>query len=115
MGQHTWFTSSKEAYLKLQELNDEDWEAVKTLFSSLKTKYHDLFRTSKRNEDGTYTDDILTSRDETFKWLENNSKYVSYKHTFDETEKQELENKEKCIQLINEFWDEYPEGIIYFG
>ena len=84
MGQHTWFLKSKELYLKQNELyekldkfeNDEiyldDLELlqinteINEIDEQNDAEYHDLFRTSKRNEDGTYIDDVISSKKECF-------------------------------------------------
>jgi len=133
MGQHTWFRKDKETYLKLNEIYDklykhetgEEWlddldilhleSESSDLYDQNETDYHDLFRTSKRNEDGTYTDDVLFSYEETLKWMEDNKEHVSFSHTvFDSPEKIE-ENKKWCFQKLREFWAEYPNGVIDFG
>lgn len=115
MGQHTWFRKSKELYLKSQEiykkLDDaengiiylDDLELlqlnseVDKIYEENDTEYHDLFRTNKRNEDGTYTDDVIFSKEECDKWIKDNNIIVTHS---DE---------------LSKFWEEYPDGVIYFG
>lgn len=117
MGQHTWFYKEKDKYLKMLELyekeekaeNYEDgydesdarvfYEESEKLREENKADYHDCFRTSKRNEDRTYIDDVIFSKKECDKWLEDNKETVYYL------------NKE----LLDKFWEEHPEGVIEFG
>lgn len=133
MGQHTWFLKSKELYLKQNELYDklDKFENDEIYLDDLEllqlnteideidkqnyTDYHDLFRTGKRNEDGTYTDDVLFSRKECFEWIDKPENRVSFKHTISETDEQEKINRKYSINKLNEFWDKYPDGVIYFG
>jgi hypothetical protein len=65
--------------------------------------------------DGTYTDDFITSKEECFKWLEDNKDAVGYKHVFDDTPEREEELRLHAIERLNEFWEKYPNGVIYFG
>lgn len=117
MGQHTWFYKDKDKFLKMVELyknldKAENWEGgydeldaedfyhqAEELREENKADYHDCFRTSKRNEDGTYIDDIIFSKKECDKWLEDNKETVYYL------------DKES----LNKFWEEYPNGVIEFG
>lgn len=133
MGQHTWFLKSKELYLKQNELYEkldsfeegeiylDDMEVyqlnhqIDEIYKENNTEYHDLFRTSKRNEDNTYTDDVIFSRKECFKWIDKPENLVSFKNTVFDTDKQEKINREYSISKLNEFWDKYPDGVIYFG
>jgi hypothetical protein len=133
MGQHTWFLKDKELYLKQNELykkldsfeNDElyldDLELyqlnseISDIDKENKADYHDLFRTSKRNVDGTYTDDVIFSSKECFEWIDKPENLVSFKNTVFETDEQERVNREYSINKLNEFWDKYPNGVIYFG
>jgi hypothetical protein len=133
MGQHTWFLKDKELYLKQNELykkldsfeNDElyldDLEIyqlnseIEDIDKENKADYHDLFRTSKRNVDGTYTDDVIFSSKECFEWIDKPENLVSFKNTVFETDEQERVNREYSINKLNEFWDKYPNGVIYFG
>ncbi len=118
MGQHTWFYRSKE----LRQLEISIYEKIESGGESLNfseiseleqkiieirdsndTEYHDLFRTCKRNEDGSYTEDVISSKEECFKWLEENKETVTFN------------NYEESLKLLNEFWEEYPDGFIDFG
>lgn len=134
MGQHTWFVKSKELYLKQNELynkldsfdNGEIYLDVVEL-TQLNQEiddideqndadgYHDLFRTNKRNEDRSYTDDVIYSKDECFEWIEKNRNTVSFKHCYWESDEEEEIYRQKAIIKLNEFWNQYPNGVIYFG
>ena len=133
MGQHTWFLKDKELYLKQNELykkldSFENYEIylddlelyqlnseIEDIDKENKADYHDLFRTSKRNVDGTYTDDVIFSSKECFEWIDKPENLVSFKNTVFETDEQEKVNREYSINKLNEFWDKYPNGVIYFG
>lgn len=133
MGQHTWFLKDKELYLKQNELykkldsfeNDEIYlddleiyqlnSEIDQIDKENKADYHDLFRTSKRNVDGTYTDDVIFSSKECFEWIDKPENLVSFKNTVFETDEKERVNREYSINKLNEFWDKYPNGVIYFG
>ena len=133
MGQHTWFLKDKELYLQQNELykkldsfeNDEIYlddlelyqlnSEIDQIYKENKADYHDLFRTSKRNVDGTYTDDVIFSSKECFEWIDKPENLVSFKNTMFETDEQERVNRQYSINKLNEFWDKYPNGVIYFG
>jgi uncharacterized Zn finger protein len=133
MGQHTWFLKDKELYLQQNELykkldsfeNDEIYlddlelyqlnSEIDQIDKENKADYHGLFRTSKRNVDGTYTDDVIFSSKECFEWIDKPENLVSFKNTVFETDEQERVNREYSINKLNEFWDKYPNGVIYFG
>jgi hypothetical protein len=120
MGQHTWFYKSKDLYLKQNELyekldaHDEgiiyldelELLQISTEIDKIeidnKAKHHDLFRTSKRNEDRSYIDDTLFSKEECFDWI---SKNIEFVYLYDEKSREEL----------IEFWNENPHGVITFG
>jgi hypothetical protein len=133
MGQHTWFLKDKELYLQQNELykkldsfeNDEIYlddlelyqlnSEIDQIDKENEADYHDLFRTSKRNVDGTYTDDVIFSSKECFEWIDKPENLVSFKNTMFETDEQERVNRQYSINKLNEFWDKYPNGVIYFG
>jgi hypothetical protein len=117
MGLHTWFEKDKELFNEVNSLYEklykhENYEIfldeidiihIEVRISEIeelnKTDFHDCFRNVKRNKDGSYTDDIIYSEEECMKYL--------------------IYNKE-FIQSVNrrrlwEFWDKYPNGVIYFG
>jgi hypothetical protein len=132
MGQHTWFSKNKQLYLQQEKLYDKidahekneiylDEIELLQIESEIdeideknNTDYQDLFRTGKRNSDGTYTDDIIFSRKECFDWIENPENLVSFKNTIFDTDEQEEINRKRAINKLNAFWDEYPDGIIHF-
>jgi hypothetical protein len=133
MGQHTWFLKSKELHLKQNELSEklDSFEEGEIYLDDIEidqlnhqideidkendVEYHDLFRTGKRNEDKTYTDDVIFSRKECFEWIDKPDNFVSFKNTVFETDEQEKINREYSINKLNGFWDKYPDGVIYFG
>jgi hypothetical protein len=99
-----------ELYAKLDKhesgeewLDDLDLQHIRYEIDELdeinKTDYHDMFRTSKRNADNTYTDDVLFSKQECDNWLEENSETIYYMDK----------------DYLDRFWNEYPDGVIYFG
>lgn len=122
MGQHTWFYKDKELREKQIELFEkylDNFDSNETMLSpseidkiyfelaevSLenKTEYHNIFRTSKRKEDNTYIDDVIQSKEECDRWLEENRDTITW------------EDEIKDYKLLNEFWDKYPNGVIDFG
>jgi hypothetical protein len=121
MGQHTWFYKDQELRKKELELWErldshedgdiwlEDIEIIQINYEidiiskQNDADYHDLFRTDKRNKDGTYTDDIIYSKKECDQWLEENKELVRWG------------DEEVCRKLLNEFWEKYPKGAIDFG
>jgi len=124
LGQHTRFDSSAEVHEAIIKIEDALYDIImyhpnteqqrellrvidrakQKISVETETDYYDVFRTSKRNEDGSYTDDKITSKEECFEWINepNNKVFFPY-------------GKERAIEQLNEFWDEYPDGIIYFG
>lgn len=133
MSQHTWFVKSKELYLKEKELidklelyeNEDNYltkeEAQKLLqeanylFKENETGVHDIFRTNKRNKDGTYLDTILTSEEECFEWIEDPKNLVTFRSTIFDTDEQVAKYKERGLKRLKQFWKDYPNGVIYFG
>ena len=97
--------------LELLQINTE----IDEIDEQNDTEYHDLFRTGKRNEDSTYTDDVIFSKKECFEWIDKPENCVSFKNTVFDTDEQEKINREYSINKLNEFWDKYPDGVIYFG
>jgi hypothetical protein len=133
MGQHTWFAKDRQLYEEMtemyQKLNDfedglndlDDYEIskleskIESIYDSINTDYHDLFRTNKRDSDGEYISDTITSREDCFEWINNPDNLVSFRNTIFDSDEQEMINREKSIEKLNEFWDKYPNGLIYFG
>jgi hypothetical protein len=126
MGQHTWFVKSKAIYLELEELYNKleaDYTGefsydlqveIDKLEKENKTEYHDLFRTGERSKDGTYTDVTLDSLVETLKYLLDPENKVSFKRTVFDTQLQELKYQDEALEKLQEFWEKYPNGLIYF-
>lgn len=117
MGQHTWFYKNRKLYDEERSLykvlddhdNGENYIDELELISINndiddidelnETEYHDIFRTNKRNADGTYVDDVIYSKEECDKWLKDNEGLVSSLNE----------------ELLNSFWEEFPNGVIDFG
>ena len=126
MGQHTWFVKDKDRHLRMNELwgmlfrYEDDIHILRTQIEEIEEEntatleYHDLFRTWKRDSEGCYIDDILT-KDTYLKWLEDNKDVVSFKHLFDDTAEMEEEYRVYSMKRLQEFFDQYPNGAIYFG
>lgn len=133
MGQHTWFYKDKELYLREQELEEKielysegklelsDFE-IKSIQNEIDeisdkndAEYHDLFRTHKRTSDNSYIEEIITSKSQCLEWVDNPDNVVSFKKTIFEDDEQEALNKKRALELINEFWNKYPNGLIDFG
>jgi hypothetical protein len=119
MGQHTWFIKDQTKYKQLQAIYErieaqengaayyDDFEILEMKADALYDEidcddFHDVFRTNKRNILGQYTDDIITSREECFKWLEDNKDTV-------------YGQVPNAHEILNKFWDKYPNGLIRFG
>lgn len=91
------------------------------------TEFHDLFRR------GGYPEDRLFSYEETIKYLEDNDSIITYgyfqrshqdipcinglcngeKPTWFEVDREI--GKTESLELIKEFWNKYPDGMIQFG
>ena len=122
----TYFYKNKELYLKLSEIFDNVDSGVLVIDDESYNNYdkqdnentlrefHNIFRTWKRDADGHDTYDIITSKEECFKWLEDNASFVSYKNNCWETSDVEAERKAVCFDKLNKFWKEYPGGCISF-
>lgn len=115
--QNTWCYSDKKIYFKVKELyqkiydndnhitklNEKElnsiWKKIEHYDELIKTNFNNCFITTKRKNDGTYIDDVITSKKECIEWIENNKKYIS----------------KIDLYKVNEFWDKYPNGVIDFG
>lgn len=130
MGMHTWFFKNKTLYdqreelynkldsyengiinLEIEQLNDQ----IDQIDEEGETEYHDLFRYGGRNDDGTYSYKIITSESECFKFLEDEKSLISFKMTVFDTDEKENEYRKYSYQKLKEFWNKYPDGVIYFG
>lgn len=132
MGQHTWFVKSKELYDKQMELYEkldlaDNFEIylddldrlnieseIERIDDENDADFHDVFRTNKRQSDGSYIEEVISSRSECFEWINDPNNKVSFKNTYDETDEKERLNKMLAIEQLNQFWDKYPNGLIYF-
>lgn len=142
MGQRTWFVEDKELYFKELELWNElyklcdesgsptentedeyyDKELVIDKISKKNTaNYHDVFRTSKRTEKGCYIEETITSRDECFEWIEKPENFAFVfvpnedKISYFSDKGNGIEAKKAALKRLEEFWQEHPNGLIYFG
>lgn len=133
MGQHTWFQKDKARFVRREELYErlskfEDdmiypddievsqiTEEINEISKENYAEYHDVFRTGKRETDKSYINDVIFSREECFNWINDPINKVSFKNTAFDDARQEKINKKAAIKLLNEFWDKYPNGVIYFG
>lgn len=130
MGQHTWFMKDQklfdrelELWMELDDFCDKSgiideegyygkMKEIDAINELNKSTYHDAFRTAKRTEEGNYIEDMIRSKEECFKWIENPENYAYF------SDYDVLENKcdkERAIKRLEEFWTEYPNGLIYFG
>lgn len=111
MGQHTWFYKDKAFNESIEELSDilsDKYPENHSVFDLIdkiddfnEAEYHNLFRTSKRNEDGSHLDMVINSREECFEWINNPDNMVWY-----------CSDEDLCRVQLNEFWDKYPNGYI---
>jgi len=117
MGQHTWFYRDKKIYDECASMHDtldkvetgellmpdneyQEMNAkVEELSDTNKTDYHDLFRTWKREPSGEYTHDVIYSKEQCMSWLKENYDNVGKVN----------------INMLNKFWEEFPDGVIDFG
>ena len=133
MGLHTWFLKNKELYLKQEvlfkeldkhesgeiyldnfELRQIELE-INEINEQNEAEYHDVFRTTKRNEDGTYTNDVIFSEKECNQWLKDNAEHVYFRDSVFDTYEEVAVKKAHKLKRLKEFWKKYPEGVIYFG
>lgn len=124
MAVHTWFVKSKELYLKANELNDkldfiescldkntqseilELESEIEYIEEQNEAEYHDLFRISNKNEN---FDILITSKKVCLDFINNNEIFYS-RFSLDSDEKA----KEYWLSQLDEFWNKYPNGLIYF-
>lgn len=120
MGQHTWFFKNGDLYKEMVHIHEKLEQKEEVLgeleyFDDLEVKqlekrsdeiwesnqsdYHDCFRTHKRESGGSYLTEVLYSKEQCDKWLIENENFLYYV------------NKE----LVDKFWDDFPNGAINFG
>lgn len=133
MGQHTRFYKDQDKYNTIQELykkieshdSGENWlhdyelrgieETIETLENEIETNYSDVFRSNKKESDGSYSIDVIYSEEACYKWIEDNKDLVSFAYTiFDSLEDIE-KYKKRAYEILKEFWNKYPNGCIDFG
>jgi hypothetical protein len=121
MGCHTLFYKDKEEYLNLEKIEEQDdleEELLDKLYTELncfKEGFHDLFRTNKRQSNGEYPEDMLTSYKETIRWIENPDNKVTYLYRSIDTSEEIQMYKKECYKKLKQFWSKYPNGLIIFG
>jgi len=83
--------------------------------------YHDTFRI------GGYPEDKLFSLQETLDFIERNEKKIRFGHIacinadekdYNKRKWKEInrkKSKQKCMEILKEFWTKHPDGLIYFG
>jgi hypothetical protein len=117
MGLHTWFYRDKNIYKESKDLQNkldqfdnyeiylDDMEVLQLnhrldeLDKLNDSNFHDCFRTTKREENGEYTYDVIYSKSDCDKWLKDNKNTI-----YSMNEKR-----------LNDFWNKFPDGCIDFG
>ncbi len=122
MGLHTHFCKSKKLYIELDNLltkigQYEDGEIslskeeLKTIFDEVEKiiisnkiqKYHNTFRSRKRDGGGLYiVPNELYSKEEGMEYINNPENKITFEY-------------DDSKELLEEFWNEYPNGLIYFA
>ena len=122
MGTHTWFVKSKELYLKAEELIDklvliescfdkntqseilELESEIEYIEKQNESEYHDLFYINKK-----VADTIISSKEECFEFINNNDIFYA-RSSFNSDD----EAKEYWLSQLEDYWNKYPNGLIYF-
>ena len=123
MGQHTYFYKDRDRYIYEQELNAQisildtlsDNSFIVDITNELKdirnelkqlideidneSEFHNIFRCSRRNEDGSYKKPVLL-----FSLVE------CYNYINDPLNKIRL--SEEWVRELTNFWHKYPKGIV---
>lgn len=123
MAIHTWFVKSKELHLKSEELNDkldliescldkntqseilELESEIEYIEEQNESEFHDLFRINNKKD----ADAIITSKQECFDFINNNDIFYA-RSSFNSDD----EAKEYWLSQLDEYWNKYPNGLIYF-
>jgi hypothetical protein len=119
MGTHTWFVKDGDLQIELwnqknsmftddtpEEVYDEWYNRYKSNRIEEDNKYLNLFRVrvSEKNWD-TIDELYLRSYEQTLKFIEDSEyEIVVGDYPWDEG-----------MKLLKEYWEEYPNGMIYFG
>ena len=123
MAIHTWFVKSKELYSKAEVLNDkldliescfdkntqseilELESEIEYIEEQNETEFHDLFRINNKKD----ADTIITSKQECFEFINNNDIFYA-RSSFNSDD----EAKEYWLSQLEDYWNKYPNGLIYF-
>lgn len=98
MGCHTWFFKDAKLAEISDDLTDEEFQ------DNCVDEFHNIFRYDVRNDDGTYSDKRLLSKDETLQFFIDEDEYIQWTRP-----------KHKALNSIYAFWEHYPDGVIEFG
>jgi hypothetical protein len=118
MGTHTWFVKDGDVQLELWKQKSmftdgtpykefDEWdEKYKSNRIEEDNKYLNLFRVRGNENNWETIDEIyLRSYEETIKFIENPEyETVEGDYPWDEG-----------MRLLKQYWEEYPNGLIYFG
>jgi hypothetical protein len=119
MGTHTWFVKDGDLQIELwnqknsmftddtpEEVYDEWYNRYKSNRIEEDNKYLNLFRVRVSEKNWETIDEIyLRSYEQTLKFIEDSEyEIVVGDYPWDEG-----------MKLLKEYWEEYPNGMIYFG
>jgi hypothetical protein len=117
MGTHTWFVKDGDVQLELRNQNsmftdntpDEEYGKWRQKYNDNRVdgdKYFNLFRVRGNENNWDTIDEIhLRSYEQTLRFIENTEyETVEGDYPWDEG-----------MKLLKEYWEEYPNGMIYFG
>ena len=117
MGTHTWFVKDGDVhvgYLRDRDKMNSDTTAIEAYLEWRKIyhgdnkadEYLNLFRVRANEKNWESIDEIcLRSYEETLKFIENPEyETVEGDYPWDEG-----------MRLLKQYWEEYPNGLIYFG
>ena len=90
-------------FLKMQKALNEDCTDEEFDNNDV-DDFHDIFIYKRRNDDGTYPDIRLLSKEQTLQFLIDEDQYIEYQRP-----------KHKILNTIYAFWEHYPDGLIEFG
>jgi hypothetical protein len=115
MGTHTWFTKDGNLHLeyieKRDSFNDDttlgEYNKWMTIHSENEDDdYFNLFRASGPQDNWEYLDNVyLRSYEDTMEFINNPYHQV----------REGDYSWEEGMRLLKEYWEKYPNGLIYFG
>ena len=100
MGCHTWCyreAKNKKEYVETNKLTVK----FKGKYYIEDTNVHDIFRTTE------YPSDILLSEKDTLEFINNKENVCS--------NSKDINSGKVDLELIKEFWEKFPNGLIEFG